>query len=326
MSLPASILERLRCPRCGGELEELACGACEARFDVLEGIADLYEPHEDGGLTEAVRAFYEGTPFPGYDPGEDPASLRAKVRANPFARMLDEQIPFGATVLEVGCGTGQLSNLLALAHRCVVGVDLCGASLRLAEGFRARHGLERAGFARMNLFRPGFEPASFDLVICSGVLHHTGNPREGFLQIANLVRPGGYLLVGLYHRYGRLGTHLRRGLFRLGGPALHFLDPRAMALEPERRATWLRDQYANPHESSHGIGEVAWWVREAGLTWVRSIPGPRPFEPLEPGTSLFRSEPPARDAERWLAEVVQGFLGAREGGLFVVIAHRPELR
>ena len=45
--------------------------------------------------------------------------------------MLDEAIPPAATVLELGCGTGQLSLFLAAVDRVVVGADLARASLEL---------------------------------------------------------------------------------------------------------------------------------------------------------------------------------------------------
>ena len=39
------------------------------------------------------------------------------------------------------------------------------------------------------------------------------------------MKPGGYLLVGLYHRYGRLITDFRRQLFRFTRDRFTFLDP-----------------------------------------------------------------------------------------------------
>ncbi len=46
-----------------------------------------------------------------------------KARDGLFARLLNEQIPYDARVVEVGCGTGQLTNFLSIAHRSVLGVD-----------------------------------------------------------------------------------------------------------------------------------------------------------------------------------------------------------
>src|SRR5207249_8461726 len=136
-------------------------------FVLNEGAA----PGED--VTEVVKQFYEKTPFPNYDHLDNHRALLEKARESVFARLLSEQIPYNARVLEVGCGTGQLTNFLSIAHRSVLGVDVCLNSLRLANGFKERHGLHRAAFGQMNLVRPDLKVALFDVVISTRLLHHT---------------------------------------------------------------------------------------------------------------------------------------------------------
>jgi 2-polyprenyl-3-methyl-5-hydroxy-6-metoxy-1,4-benzoquinol methylase len=122
-------------------------------------------------VTELVKEFYEQTPFPNYDDLDNHRALLEKARSGLFARLLNEQIPYNARVVEIGCGTGQLTNFLAIAHRSVLGVDVCLNSLQLAQRFKQEHGLDRAVFAQMNLFRPGLKDGFFDVVISNGVLH-----------------------------------------------------------------------------------------------------------------------------------------------------------
>ena len=73
-------------------------------------------------------------------------ALIDKARRGGYAQALDRSIPYNSTVLEVGCGTGQLSNFLGISCRRVIGTDLCLNSLRLGEQFRAAHGLEHVQF------------------------------------------------------------------------------------------------------------------------------------------------------------------------------------
>ena len=83
-----------------------------------------------------MKSFYETNPFPNYDDLDSRESLASKARRGVFARLLDEQIPADSLVLEVGCGTGQLTNFLGMAwNRTVFGSDLCLNSLRLANRF-----------------------------------------------------------------------------------------------------------------------------------------------------------------------------------------------
>jgi len=95
-------------------------------------------------VTEMVHQFYEETPFPNYDDIDNVRALLEKGRAGTFARLLNDQIPFGASVLEIGCGTGQLTSFLAIANRAVLGIDICWNSLNLAEKFKREQGITRA--------------------------------------------------------------------------------------------------------------------------------------------------------------------------------------
>lgn len=325
-------LHLIHCPRCGGRLKDssqgLGCKECKQSFSLEDGVPRLYWPHDDadspGDVTERIRSFYEENPFPDYDEFDSLASLMEKARRGVFARLLDEQIPFGARVLDCGCGTGQLSCFLGVAHRTVFGTDLSLSSLALAQDFRQRHHLERVFFLQMNLFQPVFADSSFDVVICNGVLHHTADPYRGFQTLARLVRPGGYLVVGLYHRWGRLGTDLRRLLFRLSGPRLANLDPRLRRanLSPAKKRAWFADQYRNPHESKSTIGQARKWLDANGLEWVKSIPKTRLFSPFGSGERLFEPELPGNALARGLIELSQIWRGAAEGGFFTLIARK----
>src|SRR5262245_15069993 len=112
----------LACPRCTSVLADLRCAECGEQYVSPGGIPDLRIPSD--ARTENVRAFYARAPFPGYPPRDSLAALRARASRSEFARVLDESIPGDATVLEMGCGTGQLSLFLSSADRRIVGADL----------------------------------------------------------------------------------------------------------------------------------------------------------------------------------------------------------
>ena len=329
--------ESLVCPRCGAALnaaldsaaEEIRCGDCATLFERDGAVPLLFWPDEDGGegdVTEIVQAFYEETPFPDYDDLDSSASLAAKARRGLFAKLLDEQIPDGARVLDAGCGTGQLSNFLGLRPgRTVVGADVCRNSLKLAETFRRENRIEGAAFMQMNLFRPVFPEASFDLVVSNGVLHHTGAPRRGFETLSRLVKPGGFFVLGLYNTFGRLTTDLRRLVFRLSGDRFRGLDPRLRsgAWGETKKKSWFEDQYKHPHESKHTMGEVLHWLDGVGFEWIRSVPGPRAFQSFSETEKLFRPGPRGSMIDRFFLQAGMA-LKSPEGGLFVMIGRRVE--
>ena len=324
----------LCCPRCGGNLAVEAnafrCTLCAQTYPAQDDIPSLFAPNQwddsKEDVTEKIKAFYEENPFPNYDDFDSAGSLIDKARRGLFAKLLDEQIPFGARVIECGCGTGQLTNFLSMANRTVVGTDLCLNSLKMATAFKEKNGLHHAHFLQMNLFRPAFKPGSFDLVISNGVLHHTSDPFLGFKSISTLVRPGGYILIGLYHTYGRLATDFRRLLFNATNDSMLFLDRHASdrKVSAQKRRAWFMDQYKNPHESKHTVGEVIGWLRDIGFEFVHAIPKTVPFTALQEREKLFKPERLGSRFERLMVNVGQMITGHREGGFFITIARRPK--
>lgn len=329
-------LDIFQCPVCGGGLlladgGIIGCKGCSHHFGNEDEIALMYWPADwddpDQDVTEKVQAFYEENPFPNYEGLDSRDSLRKKAETGVFARLLDEQIPQRSLILEVGCGTGQLSNFLGLTWgRTVFGSDLCLNSLRLANNFRQRQSIEGAAYLQMNLFKPVFKANSFDFVISNGVLHHTGDPYRGFQEIGKLVKPGGYILIGLYNKVGRLTTDARRLIFNLTRDRFTFLDSRLREkrMVGARRRAWFMDQYKHPHESKHTIGEVQRWFADNGFDFVNAIPKAEAFAPFSAEEKLFVDNPSGSKFDHALVQFVLLLKGAREGGFFIMIGRKQK--
>lgn len=325
--IPSEMLGVLACPACARELlaqgPRLGCGGCGRTFEVADGIPDLRR--ELDARTDAVRAFYSAAPFPGYSPRDTYPALRARAERSVFARLLDEAIAPDATVLELGCGTGQMGLFLATGDRLVIGADLTRASLQLAADAARRFGIERIRFVETELHSPGLRAGAFDVVYCSGVLHHTPDPKASFRAIAPLVRPGGIIVVGVYNTYARIPHRLRRAVARLTKFRWIPLDPvlRDRAAAPDRRLAWMRDQYLHPEEHRHTLAEVQRWMAASGVAFVRTFPSTVIAERPADRGGLF-----APAADNWGLENVLQQLGwswslGREGGLFVVVGRAP---
>ncbi len=275
--------------------------------------------------TEAVRRFYERAPFPGYPPRDSLQALRARAGRSTFARLLDRAIPGDATIAEIGCGTGQMALYLARADRVVVGADLTRASLLLGAAAARRFGLDRVTFVETDLRLPGLRAGAFDVVYCSGVVHHTPDPRASFARLAALARPGGTIVLGVYNAFARVPSRLRRVAARMSGFRLVPFDPvlRERDGEPARREAWIRDQYQHPEEHRHTLAEVQRWFAENDVEYVRTYPsavlGDEPddlFAPADDNWTL----------EGWLVQLGWMWTLGREGGLFFTIGRRPLTR
>jgi SAM-dependent methyltransferase len=325
-------IDLLACPYCrsgvGYDGETVRCQSCGKSFNVDSGIPQLFAPHDPehqkGDVTDIVKAFYEENPFPNYDDIDSEQTLMEKAKRGVFARLLDEQIPQGAAVLEVGCGTGQLTNFLGMHYnRRVFGSDMCLHSLRLANAFRDRSRIKNAGFVQMNLFRPAFKDGAFDLVVSNGVLHHTADPLGAFKSISRLVKPNGIIIIGLYNKLGRLTTDFKRFLFRLSADKLAFLDAhmRNKNYNRDRKRAWFYDQYKHPHESKHTYSELLNWFESNGFEYLSSIPkiDPGPFTDEE---KLFVAHDKGTKTTRWLTEMEMLLSGGADGALFIMIGRK----
>ena len=325
-------LDIIMCPACGGDLKidgvGIKCLECHNSYQVEDGIPLFFLPNEWDGtkkdVSNVVKDFYEKTPFPNYEEFENVEHLIQKAQKGFFARLLNEQIPLNIRVLEVGCGTGQLSNFLGVAHRIVFGTDMCLNSLKLGQEFKKNNVLKRVGFYQMNLFRPLFREESFPIVICNGVLHHTGEPFLGFQSISRLVKKGGYIIVGLYNRYGRIATDIRRIIFNIFNDRFKFIDPRlrSKCIGDLKKLTWFMDQYKNPHESKHTVGEVLRWFDQIGFDFVNSIPKLKVFEIFSENERLFKPNPRGSWLDHFLIQTYLLSKGGREGGFFIMIGRK----
>jgi SAM-dependent methyltransferase len=319
-------IDLLACPACRGgvldEGEQIVCAACAATYPVRGGIPDLRVPSDR--RTETVRDFYTVAPFPGYPPRDSLGSLRARAGRSEFAKLLDRAIPGDARIVEVGCGTGQMSLFLATAQRQVVGADLTRASLELGAAAAKRFGVDQVRFVETDLRRAGLREGAFDVVYSSGVLHHTPDPRASFAALAKLARPGGIIVLGLYNAWSRIPHRLRRMIGRLTGFRWIPLDPilRDRAGEPARREAWLRDQYMHPEEHRHTTREVQRWFEGSGIEYLRTYPDSLFAAEKLPEDALFDPSEDDWGFENWMAQVAWMKSLAHEGGLWVTIGRK----
>jgi SAM-dependent methyltransferase len=140
----------------------------------------------------------------------------------------------GARVLEVGCGPGHLSNLLARRN----GLEVTGLDLDPAMVERARANADRPGNGdqRWPSFLVGdaaslaFPDGSFDLVVSTLSMHHWADPMAGLAEIGRVLRPGGGALIwdlrpGVRpHLFGPRHAHLPDPVEHVRGSSLRVVQ------------------------------------------------------------------------------------------------------
>jgi SAM-dependent methyltransferase len=153
--------------------------------EAMSGGRQAREREHFDQLAEATGEIWWGSTTPA---GIDRLRRRADSIAHALARFRDP------TVLELGCGTGMLTQFVLerVPQLRLVGSDLSSKAVRIAAGRCG--GYPHARFCVADVTSMACEPAVFDAVIGNAVLHHL--PVERALrEILRVLKPGGALAL-----------------------------------------------------------------------------------------------------------------------------------
>jgi len=120
-------------------------------------------------------------------------------------------------IIDLGCGIGRMSALLANSGNKVVGIDNSAEQIEVAKHLNA------SVLANGNLLfvcaameKTGTEPDSFDAAIISQALHHAARPTEVLAEVYRILKPGGKLLILDVVRHNEEWVHDKFADFWLG--------------------------------------------------------------------------------------------------------------
>ncbi len=174
---------------------------------LVESIPSLGRPED--AVSQTVRAQYEESPYPRwietnicYRP--QPATHLAQKLA-PNYQALGSANLVQPQILIAGCGTGWQGIWTASQYEgCeVLGFDLSYRSLAFAKRKTEEYGVRNLSFLQGDILDLERLDRQFDIIECTGVLHHMDNPEDGLRALVAKLRPGGLIVLGLYSRSGR---------------------------------------------------------------------------------------------------------------------------
>jgi 2-polyprenyl-6-hydroxyphenyl methylase / 3-demethylubiquinone-9 3-methyltransferase len=152
----------------------------------------------------------------------------------------------GASVLDVGCGGGILTEAMARRGAKVTGIDMSDKALRVAELHLQESGLD----VRYQKAEVEQLAGEFDVVTCMELLEHVPEPAGMVAACARLVRPGGRVFFSTINR------NPKSYLFAVVGAEY------VLGLLPKGTHDYQR--FIKPSELSR-------WTRDAGLRSVEMI-------------------------------------------------------
>jgi len=107
----------------------------------------------------------------------------------------------GRRVLDVGCGGGILAESMARRGADVLGIDLAGKPLKVAELHAMEAGVQRLEYREVAAETLVAEQrATFDTVTCMEMLEHVPDPASVVSACAALAKPGGRVFFSTIHR------------------------------------------------------------------------------------------------------------------------------
>jgi tetratricopeptide (TPR) repeat protein/SAM-dependent methyltransferase len=248
-------------------------------------------------VSRRVQAQYETNPYPRWQRAPVPGAF-------PLPRMLRSLFPHAdpaklaapdaPEILVAGCGTGRHAAVTAQLqpHGRVLAVDLSRASLAYAMRRCAELGLANLRFAQADLLELGVLEERFDLIECSGVLHHMREPLAGWRVLLSLLRRGGFMKLGLYSELAR--RHIVAARPKVAGLEVREARRRIFALpadDPARKVTTRRDFYSasgardlilHVQEHRFTVPQLASAIAELGVEFLGfELPGERLSMSLE---------------------------------------------
>jgi ubiquinone/menaquinone biosynthesis C-methylase UbiE len=268
----------------------------------------------DAKVTRAVAQQYESWPYPAwqrasFEPGDTLAKRIEKL--GPGVAMP----PDDAEILIAGCGTGREAALWAnrAPHARVTAIDLSAASLAYAADRCAEAGLTNIEFRQHDLQQVGALGRSFDLIACSGVLHHLADPEAGWAALTAVLKPGGAMRIMVYSKIARLivrsakqliadliGQPVTGDLLRTARARIIAASPHAITASPDFYTMGgVHDLLLHAHEDAFDIPRIRRGIEAQGLTFLGfTLPTPAATEQYR---ATHPHDPHLRDYAAWIA-------------------------
>ncbi|QQD24699.1 methyltransferase domain-containing protein [Venatoribacter cucullus] len=265
-------------------------------------LPSLSSHDSDNDVTRRVQQQYDQNPYPrwtdiGYNQPADYATALRQTFPQHSGQLPQAGQPL--RVLVAGCGTGRHAIRLAryFPGLDIKAIDLSRTALAYASVKAEQWPHLQLQFAQADILQLPQPEQPFDVIECSGVLHHMENPQQGLQALTSQLKPGGIIKIALYSATARrMITQLRQLLgdnrprtdadIRLVREALL-----QKALPGDWQALYESNDFYSLsacrdllfHEQEHvfDVRELPGFLARAGLQWMGMLPPPAGRELLK---------------------------------------------
>ena len=171
------------------------------------------KPQSSQGNADPIREFYTNHPYPApidnLDRARDMWQDENVHRAEFHLLWPQRKYRAELDVLVAGCGTWQAAKF-ALCHpgARVVGIDVSTTSLEHTEALKGKYDLTNLETRQLPIESAADLNRDFDLIVCTGVLHHLADAEVGLRALRSILKTDGAMYLMLYAPYGRTGVSM----------------------------------------------------------------------------------------------------------------------
>jgi SAM-dependent methyltransferase len=246
----------------------------------------------DDYVVDPIREFYTTHPYPppveNLDRARDEWRDEMRHRAEFHLFWPDKPYRGDLDILVAGCGTWQAAKYaLCRPDSNIVGIDVSETSLEHTQRLKEKYKLSNLEIRELSIENAKGLDRQFDLIVCTGVLHHLVDPGTGLGALRSVLKPDGAIYLMMYAPYGRSGVYLlqeycrqleigtsEREINDLGTvvetlppnhPLVTLLRGSRDALDPDA----LADALLNPRDRAFSVPELFKLVNESGLKFGR---------------------------------------------------------
>ena len=184
-------------------------------------LSQIIEPLEEENLKKTIKSYknindevskkvkmqYEENPYPRWKCCNINISQNytkcINDDINPYVLPLNEKI-YKPDVLIAGCGTGKHAiSASRYKDAKILAIDLSLSSLAYAKRKILDLNYKNFDFLAADILEIKNLGKKFDIIECVGTLHHMNKPLLGLEALLNLLKPNGFLKIGLYSKIAR---------------------------------------------------------------------------------------------------------------------------
>ena len=160
-------------------------------------------------ISRKVQSQYEKNPYPRWRYGDHSNKSRSSkmviINNEIYPNLIkSHQEDDNISILIAGCGTGnQILHANNYRNATITAIDLSSSSLAFSQRKINEMGITNVNLIQMDLLEIFMLKEKFDVILCSGVLHHMSNPMQGLKTLLKVLKTNGYMKLGLYSELAR---------------------------------------------------------------------------------------------------------------------------